>query len=123
MTRIAVGGFLHETNTFAPTKATYDAFVHGGGWPRMEIGGNVLKTLRRINVGLAGFIETAEAERWELVPTIFTAATPCAHVTEDAFERIAKVMVDGIASAGKLDAVYLRHPDIEDHQVWALSRD
>jgi microcystin degradation protein MlrC len=37
MTRIAVGGFLHETNTFAPTKATYDAFVHGGGWPRMEL--------------------------------------------------------------------------------------
>jgi len=107
MTRIAVGGFLHETNTFAPTKATYDAFVHGGGWPRMEIGTNVLKTLRRINVGLAGFIEAAEAERWELVPTIFTAATPCAHVTEDAFERIAKVMVDGIAAAGKIDAVYL----------------
>jgi microcystin degradation protein MlrC len=107
MTRIAVGGFLHETNTFAPTKATYEAFVHGGGWPRMETGANVLKTLRRINVGLAGFIEAAEAERWELVPTIFTAATPCAHVTEDAFERIAKVMVDGIAAAGKLDAVYL----------------
>src|SRR6185503_13851723 len=107
MTRIAVGGFLHETNTFAPTKATYDAFVHGGGWPRMELGANVLKTLRRINVGLAGFIEAAEAERWELVPTIFTAATPCAHVTEDAFERIAKVIVDGVASAGPLDAVYL----------------
>jgi microcystin degradation protein MlrC len=107
MTRIAVGGFLHETNTFAPTKATYDAFVHGGGWPRMELGAGVLKTLRRINVGLAGFIEAAEAERWELVPTIFTAATPCAHVTEDAFERIVKVMVDGIASAGPLDAVYL----------------
>mgnify|MGYP003454481137 CR=1 FL=1 len=32
MTRIAVGAFLHETNTFAPTKATYDDFVHGGGW-------------------------------------------------------------------------------------------
>ncbi len=107
MTRIAVGGFLHETNTFAPTKATYDAFVHGGGWPRMEVGGDVLKTLRRINVGLAGFIEAAEAEGWKLVPTIFTAATPSAHVTEDAFERIAKVMVDGIASAGPLDAVYL----------------
>lgn len=107
MTRIAVGGFLHETNTFAPTKASYDAFVHGGGWPRMEIGANVFKTLRRINVGLAGFIEAAEAERWELVPTIFTAATPCAHVTEDAYERIAKVMVDGIAAAGPLDAVYL----------------
>jgi len=107
MTRIAVGGFLHETNTFAPTKATYDAFVHGGGWPGMEVGADVLKTLRRINVGLAGFIEAAEAERWELVPTIFTAATPSAHVTKDAFERIANVIVDGIAAAGRLDAVYL----------------
>ncbi len=107
MTRIAVGGFLHETNTFAPTKATYDDFVHGGGWPRMEVGANVLKTLRHINVGLAGFIEATEAEGWELVPTIFTAATPSAHVTQDAFERIAKVMIDGIAAAGRLDAVYL----------------
>ena len=33
MPGIAVGGFLHETNTFAPTKATYADFVHGGGWP------------------------------------------------------------------------------------------
>lgn len=107
MTRIAVGGFLHETNTFAPTKATYDAFVHGGGFPRMEAGGDVLKNVRRINVGLAGFIEQGETEGWDLVPTIFAAATPSAHVTEDAFERIAKTMIDGLASAGRLDAVYL----------------
>jgi microcystin degradation protein MlrC len=26
MPRIAVGGFLHETNTFAPTRATYADF-------------------------------------------------------------------------------------------------
>ncbi|HEY7845932.1 MAG TPA: M81 family metallopeptidase [Bradyrhizobium sp.] len=106
MTRIAVGGFLHETNTFAPTKATYDAFVHGGGWPSMVIGADVL-TIRGINVGLAGFIDTAEPEGWQLVPTIFAAATPSAHVTRDGYERIAKVMLDGIASAGHLDGVYL----------------
>ena len=106
MTRIAVGGFLHETNTFAPTRATYDAFVHGGGWPSMVRGNDVL-TIRNINVGLAGFIDAAEANGWELVPTIFAAATPSAHVTKDAYERIAKVMVDGIASAGPIDAVYL----------------
>ncbi|MEZ5821556.1 MAG: M81 family metallopeptidase [Xanthobacteraceae bacterium] len=107
MTRIAVGGFLHETNTFAPTKATYEAFVHGGGFPRMETGGGMLKNVRRINVGLAGFIEQAETEGWDLVPTIFAAATPSAHVTEDAFERIAKTMIDSLAAAGNLDAVYL----------------
>ena len=107
MTRIAVGGFLHETNTFAPTKATYDAFIHGGGWPRMVLGADIPKIIRRINVGLAGFIEAADEKGWELVPTIFAAATPSAHVTEDAFERIAKIMVDGIAAAGPIDAVYL----------------
>src|SRR5580704_687582 len=107
MTRIAVGGFLHETNTFAPTKATYDAFIHGGGWPRMVLGADIPRIIRRINLGLAGFIEAAEEKGWELVPTIFAAATPSAHVTEDAFERIARVMIDGIRNAGPIDAVYL----------------
>jgi microcystin degradation protein MlrC len=107
MPRIAIGGFLHETNTFAPTRATYADFVHGGGWPSMTQGADVLKTMRGINVGLAGFIEAAEASGWTLIPTIACAASPSAHVTADAFERIAKVMVDGIAAAGALDAVYL----------------
>ncbi len=107
MPRIAVGGFLHETNTFAPTKATYDDFVHGGGWPAMAVGTDVLKTIRNINVGLAGFVEQAEIRGWELVPTIFCAASPSAHVTRDAFERIVKVMIEGIQAAGPLDAVYL----------------
>jgi microcystin degradation protein MlrC len=61
MTRIAVGGFLHETNTFAPTKATYDDFLHGGGWPAMAQGADVLTTMRDINVGLAGFVGPAFA--------------------------------------------------------------
>jgi microcystin degradation protein MlrC len=107
MTRIAVGGFLHETNTFAPTKATYADFVHGGGWPAMAQGADVLKVMHNINVGLAGFAEAAEANGWELVPTISCGASPSAHVTQDAYERIVKVMIDGIKAAGPLDAVYL----------------
>src|SRR5690349_3752357 len=107
MTRIAIGGFLHETNTFAPTKATYADFVHGGGWPSMAQGADVLKVMRNINVGLAGFVMEAEAQGFELVPTIFAAASPCAHVTEDAYERIASTIVDGIRKAGVIDAVYL----------------
>ena len=107
MTRIAVGAFLHETNTFAPTKATYADFVHGGGWPAMALGDGVLRVMRNINSGIAGFIEQAEAKGWEMVPTISCGASPSAHVTEDAYERIAKVMVDGIAAARPIDGVYL----------------
>src|SRR3984893_16926759 len=100
MTRIAVGGFLHETNTFAPTKATYDDFVHGGGWPAMAQGNDVLKTMRNINVGLAGFVEAAETLGWEIVPTISGGASPSAHVIKHAYERIVAVMLEGIAAAG-----------------------
>src|SRR4051795_7286028 len=107
MARIAVGGFLHETNTFAPTKATYDDFVHGGGWPAMAQGADVLRVMCKINVGLAGFVEAAEVQGWQLIPTISCGASPSAHVTRDAFERIVKVMIEGIKAAGNLDAVYL----------------
>src|ERR1700733_7370472 len=107
MTRIAVGGFLHETNTFAPTKAKYDDFVHGGGWPAMARGADLLRVMRHINVGLAGLVGQGEANGWELVPTISCATSPSAHVTTDAYERVAKVMIDGIKAAGPLDAVYL----------------
>src|SRR3954454_19791018 len=107
MARIAVGGFLHETNTFAPTKAAYDDFVHGGGWPAMAQGADVLRVMRKINVGLAGFVEAAEVQGWQLIPTISCGASPSAHVTRDAYERIVTEMIDGIAAAGPLDAVYL----------------
>src|SRR6266436_414834 len=107
MTRIAVGGFLHETNTFAPTKAVYDAFVQGGGWPPMSQGAKLLEKMRNVNVGMAGFVPAAEAEGWELVPTIWCAASPSAHVTKDAYERVAKMIVDGIKAAGSIDAVCL----------------
>jgi microcystin degradation protein MlrC len=107
MTRIAVGGFLHETNTFAPTKAIYDDFVQGGGWPAMAMGAKLLENMRNINVGMAGFVPAAEAAGWELAPTIWCAASPSAHVTKDAYERVAKMIVDGITAAGSIDAVYL----------------
>jgi microcystin degradation protein MlrC len=110
MTRIAIGGFLHETNTFAPTKADYAAFEHGGGWPAMCEGDTMLRVMRGINVGAAGFVEAAEAEGWTLVPTIWCAASPSAHVTRDAYERVASKLLDGITAAqasGPLDAVYL----------------
>ncbi|PZA10009.1 microcystin degradation protein MlrC [Rhodopseudomonas palustris] len=131
MTRIAVGGFLHETNTFAPTKATWEAFVHGGGWPAMTIGADVLKVMRGINVGLAGFVDEADAKGWELIPTIACGASPSAHVTEDAFERVVKIMIDGIKAAGNLDAVYLdlhgamvtEHLDDGEGEILARVRD
>ena len=33
MLTIAVGGLHHETNTFAPSKATLADFLRASGWP------------------------------------------------------------------------------------------
>src|SRR5438270_238662 len=76
-------------------------------WRLLARGADVLKVMRNINVGLAGFVEAAETNGWEIVPTISCAASPSAHVTRDAYERIVKVMIDDTAAAGPLDAVYL----------------
>ncbi|MEE2952717.1 MAG: M81 family metallopeptidase [Pseudomonadota bacterium] len=105
--RIAVGGFMHETNTFAPTKAGLAAFEHGGGWPTMVEGAAVFEALRGVNMGLCGFMAEAERRGWSLVPTLWTAASPSAHVTEEAFETIAETIVAGIKAALPVDAVYL----------------
>ncbi len=105
--RVAVGGFMHETNTFAPTKAGYEAFVHGAGWPGLCFGPALIEETRNVNMGICGFIEEAEAAGWSLVPTAWCHASPSAPVTEDAFERIAGEIVARITAAVPLDGVYL----------------
>lgn len=105
--RVAMAGFLHETNTFAPSPATYAAFEQGGGYIPMSRGGEIAARARGVNLGVAGAIAHAETAGWEVVPVLWTGAIPSAHVEQDAYERIAEEIVDGIAAAGALDGVYL----------------
>src|SRR5436190_15443216 len=92
--RIAIGGFQHETNTFAPSKATFDNFVRGGGWPPLLIGDQIFDGVKGMNLPIAGFIDEMAHSTHKLVPIAWSAAPPSAHVTEDAFEKISKLIVD-----------------------------
>jgi microcystin degradation protein MlrC len=105
--RIGVGGFLHETNTFAPTKASYDDFERGGGWPAMARGSDVLAATHGVHIGMSGFAAAALERGWELAPTLWCAATPSAHVREEAYERVVTEIVRGLAAADPLDGIYL----------------
>jgi microcystin degradation protein MlrC len=101
--RILIAGFQHETNTFAPSKTEYDDFVRGGAFPALARGQDLLG-MRDINIPMGGFIGAmADAE---LVPVLWAGATPAAHVSRDAFERIAGEIVSR-ASGQKVDAIYL----------------
>ena len=103
--KILIAGFQHETNTFAPSKAEWDDFVQGGGMPRMAHGNDILD-LKGVNIPVGGFLEAMHGSPHQIFPVIWAAASPSAHVTEDAFERIAGKILE-VASEIQPDAVYL----------------
>src|SRR3546814_14576052 len=84
--RVAVAGFQHETNTFAPQKATLDKFVRGEGWPALTEGAAIYATFEPMNIPIGGFIAEAKKKKWALHPIAWAAAQHCAHVTDEAFE-------------------------------------
>jgi microcystin degradation protein MlrC len=100
-----IAGFQHETNTFAPSLATYESFVRGEGHPAMARGDAVL-AIRDVNLPIGGFIQASERQGHTLLPVIWTAASPSAQVTEDAYERIVGEIV-AAAGDGGFDAIYL----------------
>ena len=104
---IAVGGLQHETNTFAPTKADYAAFEHGGGWPALCRGDQVLESIAGANMPIEGAVQALRAAGHRAVPLLWGAASPSAHVTRDAFERIVGELIERLIAAGPLDGVYL----------------
>jgi len=105
--RIAVGGFQHETNTFAPTRADYAAFESGGGWPPLTFGDAIAPRLEGANIPAAGAIGALHAAGHATVGLAWGAASPSAQVTKDAFERIGGAIVSRLADAGPVDGVYL----------------
>lgn len=105
--RIVVCGFQHETNTFAPTQADLAAFEQGGGWPGLVRGDALFAAIAGVNIPAAGFVDAARRAGHTLVPTLWCAASPSAHVTEAAFEQIAGEILAGIEAALPVDAVYL----------------
>lgn len=107
MARIAVGGFQHETNTFAPLKATWAMFEEVDGWPGFSRGSELFPAIEGVHLPITGAVEALRGLGHEIVPLSWCAATPSAHITEDAFERIAAVLLEDIASAGHLDGIYL----------------
>ncbi|MBB1594520.1 M81 family metallopeptidase [Achromobacter sp. UMC46] len=104
--RIGIGGFQHETNTFAPSRATWEDFAEkGGGWPRLVSGPAMFAAVAGANIPVAGFIEAMAHHT--LVPTTWAAASPSGLVTKDAFERISALILQGLSEAMPLDGVYL----------------
>lgn len=129
--RIAVGGFQHETNTFARNLATLADFEAPDAWPGLTRGPALFEAVQGINLPAAGFIAEARSAGHSLVPLTWCSATPSGPVTREAFERICAMLIEDLSHGGSLDAIYLdlhgamvaEHVDDADGEVLRRVRD
>src|ERR1700677_3507038 len=108
--RIAIGGFLHESHSFAPQPTTYRDFVEPGGFPPLCHGSALIGSLRDTSVPSAGAIAAIEANGATIVPLAWGFAPPAGPVQDEAFERIAALNCALLSMAldeGPLDGMYL----------------
>ena len=110
MTRIAIGGFQHESHSFAPRPTAWMDFIKPGGFPPLQHAATLLDALRPTAAPCAGAIAVAEAEGIEIAPLAWAFANPAGPVTREAFERITALILAALSDAmdaGPLDGVYL----------------
>jgi microcystin degradation protein MlrC len=106
MSRIAVGGFHHETNCFVPVHTDFNYFATVGDRPPLSRGDEVLRNLPGKAFGMSGFIADMAAQH-ELVPLVWASGGAGGYVTSDAYERIVGELVGRLSVALPVDAVYL----------------
>src|SRR5882672_1361925 len=107
MARIAVGGFQHETNTFAPQRATWDDFERSDAWPGFVHGPELIDAVEGYNIPIAGAVKTLQSLGHELVPLCWCSAPPSSYVEKDAYEKVAGCIVEDLTAQGPFDGVYL----------------
>lgn len=108
--RIAIGGFQHESHSFAPRPTGWAEFLRPGGLPPFQRGAALAETLRPTSLPSAGAVSAAEEAGAEIAPLVWCFANPAGPVTAEAFERIAALLVASLSDAldkGPLDGVFL----------------
>jgi microcystin degradation protein MlrC len=106
--RIGIGGFLHESHSFAPHPATWADFA--GGALGVLQGEALVPGLAGTSFAAAGAIRAARAAGADIVPLVWAAASPAGPVQDEAFERIAAAICAALSAAHaeeRLDGVFL----------------
>ena len=98
--RIAVGGIMHESNTFNHRPTPLEAF-------RVQRGDELVSWWRDTPHEAGGFIAGAESFGYELFPTLMAQATPGGTVTHEALEGLTRELLDRLARAPQLDGMLL----------------
>lgn len=111
MARIALAGFLHETNTFSPIPTDYNSFadrsallcgIYAGEELAREFQG------KNLNNAVCGFWDVAESLGHEVVPLVrIGEAEPSGTIPEELFFQLLDLIIKGLSEQGPFDAVFL----------------
>ncbi len=100
---IAIGGILHESNSFSSVKTDLEDFQRLPEGPAEK----VLREWASSNDEIAGFIQGGRQFGLELIPTIAATAVPSGPVTDRAFDTLTGELLARLRAAGKLDGMLL----------------
>ncbi|HEY3789312.1 MAG TPA: M81 family metallopeptidase [Urbifossiella sp.] len=115
--RIAIGGFMHESNTFASTPTDLAKFREAS----LTYGPALVPVWRDAHHEIGGFLGGAEKFGYDIVPVAMANGTPAGPVADEFFEHMVDALVTGIRMA-EPDGVLLglhgamvtpKHPDAD----------
>jgi microcystin degradation protein MlrC len=105
---IAIGGIVHETNTFNPKKTTLADFGTGvGGADGILRGPALITQSAKAANTTAGFIHGAAQYGLELYPTLVAGPQTMGTVLDSAFETLTGELITRLKQAPKLDGILL----------------
>ena len=90
--RIAIAGFMHESNTFNRLKADRAAYTAQS----LTLGAGLVDEWRDAHHEIGGFIEGVRNLGAELVPLVMAWATPSGPVGADIFDEVLSHLVQGL---------------------------
>ncbi|MFN8454251.1 MAG: M81 family metallopeptidase [Anaerolineae bacterium] len=101
--RIALGGLIHETHSFADIPTTLADFQSQA----LHYGDSLLSTMRGTRSAIGGLIEGATTQGWTLLPTVYGAAMPGGIVTAEAYQTILRKFLDRLSASLPVDGILL----------------
>src|SRR5437016_616273 len=88
--RIAVAGFMHESNTFNPLRTDRAAFAAQA----LTFGPDLLAEWRDAHHEMGGFLQALEAAGDEAVPLLMAWATPSGPVVDAVLDELTAYLAD-----------------------------
>ena len=90
--RIAIGGIMHESNTFADSRTGLDDFRAGS----LAFGDELVAVWREAHHEVGGFIQGAGRFGFEAVPTVMAWATPSGPVIDEVLDLVVERIIDDL---------------------------